>query len=168
MFFFFLVFLGPHPPPMEVPRLRVKPELQLLAYTTDTAMWDQSHIFDLYHSSPQPIEWGQASNPRLYGSSSGSFLLSHNSVNSKWSLFKKWQLIVEFSVENGNPEVSRISLECRKKIPSNSSFYTKRKFIRKIKNKNVIWWQNQRAHVSEGNASERKWRYMLDLRTNKV
>ena len=28
-------------------------ELQLLAYTTATAMWDLSHICDLYHSSRQ-------------------------------------------------------------------------------------------------------------------
>ena len=32
-FFFFLVFLGPHPGHMEVPRLGVELELQLLAYT---------------------------------------------------------------------------------------------------------------------------------------
>ena len=31
---FFLVFLGPHPGHMEVPRLRVKLELSLLAYTS--------------------------------------------------------------------------------------------------------------------------------------
>ena len=38
---------------MEVPRLGVKLELQLPAYTTATAMWDPSHICDLYHSSWQ-------------------------------------------------------------------------------------------------------------------
>ena len=38
---------------MEVPRLGVKLELQLPAYTTATAMWDPSHICDLYHSSRQ-------------------------------------------------------------------------------------------------------------------
>ena len=32
---------------MEVPRLGVEPELQLLAYTTATAMLDPSHICDL-------------------------------------------------------------------------------------------------------------------------
>ena len=35
--FFFFCFLGPHPRHMEVPRLRVESELQLLAYTTVTA-----------------------------------------------------------------------------------------------------------------------------------
>ena len=36
---------------MEVPRLRVKLELQLPTYTTATAMQDPSHICDLHHSS---------------------------------------------------------------------------------------------------------------------
>ena len=34
LFFFLFVFLGPHPQHMEVPRLGVEPELQLLAYAT--------------------------------------------------------------------------------------------------------------------------------------
>ena len=38
---------------MEVLRLGVKMELQLLAYTTATATWDPSHICDLHHSSQQ-------------------------------------------------------------------------------------------------------------------
>ena len=36
---------------MEVPRLGVGLELQLLAYTTATAMKHPSHICDLHHSS---------------------------------------------------------------------------------------------------------------------
>ena len=36
---------------MEVPRLGVESELQLLAYTTAIAMWDLSHVCDLQHSS---------------------------------------------------------------------------------------------------------------------
>ena len=43
-FFSFLVFLGLHLWHMEVPRLRVESELQLLAYTTATAIQDLSHI----------------------------------------------------------------------------------------------------------------------------
>ena len=35
---------------MEVPRLRVHSELQLLAYTTATAILDPRHIYDLCHS----------------------------------------------------------------------------------------------------------------------
>jgi len=36
---------------MEVSRLGVKLELQLLAYTTATAMPNPGHVFDLHHSS---------------------------------------------------------------------------------------------------------------------
>ena len=35
---------------VEVPRLEVKLELQLLAYITARATLDLSHIYDLYHS----------------------------------------------------------------------------------------------------------------------
>ena len=52
-FFFFFVFLGPHPQHMEVPRLGVKSELKLMAYTAATAMPDPSYICDLHHSSGQ-------------------------------------------------------------------------------------------------------------------
>ena len=38
---------------MEVPRLGVKSELQLLAYATATAAQDPSHMCDLQHSSRQ-------------------------------------------------------------------------------------------------------------------
>ena len=38
---------------MEVPRIGVKSELQLLAYTTDKATRDLSCICNLYHSSRQ-------------------------------------------------------------------------------------------------------------------
>ena len=38
---------------MEVPRLGVKSALQLLAYTTATAIRDLSHVCDLHHSSQQ-------------------------------------------------------------------------------------------------------------------
>ena len=52
-FFFFFVFLGPHPWQMDIPRLGVESELQLLAYTTTTATQDPSHVCDLHQSSPQ-------------------------------------------------------------------------------------------------------------------
>ena len=38
---------------MEVPRLGVQSELQLLAFTTATAMQDLSHVCDLHHRSQQ-------------------------------------------------------------------------------------------------------------------
>ena len=45
--------LGPHLQHMEVPRLGVESELQLLAYDTATSTQDQSHVCDLHHSSGQ-------------------------------------------------------------------------------------------------------------------
>ena len=52
-FFSFLVFLEPHSQHMEVPRIGVKSELQLPAYTTARATPDPSLICDLHHSSRQ-------------------------------------------------------------------------------------------------------------------
>ena len=52
-FFLFFSFFWLHLQHMEVPRLGVKLELQLLAYTPTTAMWDLSCVWDLHHSSRQ-------------------------------------------------------------------------------------------------------------------
>ena len=49
----FIFFLGPHPQHMEVSRLGVKLEPQLLAYTIATATPDLRHTCDLHHSSWQ-------------------------------------------------------------------------------------------------------------------
>ena len=38
---------------MEVPKLGIESELQLLAYITATATWDPGHVCDLHHSSRQ-------------------------------------------------------------------------------------------------------------------
>ena len=46
-------FLGLRLTHMEVPRLGVELELQLLAYATATAMPDLSRACELHHSSPQ-------------------------------------------------------------------------------------------------------------------
>ena len=45
--------LGPHPQQMEVPRLEVELELQMLADATATAMQDLSRVRNLRHSSWQ-------------------------------------------------------------------------------------------------------------------
>ena len=50
-FFFSFCFLVLQVQHVEVPRLEVKTELQLLAYTTATATRDLRRISDLYHSS---------------------------------------------------------------------------------------------------------------------
>ena len=52
-FCFVFAFLGLNPQHMEVPRIGVKSELQLPAYTTATAMQDPSCICDLHHSSQE-------------------------------------------------------------------------------------------------------------------
>ena len=52
-YFILFVFLGPHPWHMDVPRLGVQLELQLLASSTATATRDPSHDCNLHHSSPQ-------------------------------------------------------------------------------------------------------------------
>ena len=46
-------FLRLHPRHMEVPRLGVQLEQQLLAYTVATGTWDLSCVCDLHHSSWQ-------------------------------------------------------------------------------------------------------------------
>ena len=51
--FIYFAFLGLHLRHMEVLRLGVQSEIQLLAYTSATAMPDPSHGCDLHHSLPQ-------------------------------------------------------------------------------------------------------------------
>ena len=53
LYFLFFAFLGMHLWPMEVPRLEVESELQLLAYNTAAATPDPSRVCDLHHSSRQ-------------------------------------------------------------------------------------------------------------------
>ena len=48
-----VVFLGPYPQHMEVPRIGVESGLQLPAYTTATATWDPSLVCDVHHNSQQ-------------------------------------------------------------------------------------------------------------------
>ena len=50
---FFFGFLWLHPKHMEIPRLGVQLELQLPAYTTDTATPDLSCVCDPHHNSQQ-------------------------------------------------------------------------------------------------------------------
>ena len=50
-FVLFFCFLGLHPRHMEVARLGVEYELQLLAYTTATATWDPSQVCNLHYRS---------------------------------------------------------------------------------------------------------------------
>lgn len=68
---------------LEIPRLGVLLELQLLAYPIGTAMPDPSCICDLHHSSEQsrmlnPLSKARESNPKSHGSWSDSLLLHHD------------------------------------------------------------------------------------------
>ena len=53
IFCLFVFFFRAHPWHMELPRLGVESELRLPANATATAMWDLSHVYNLYHSSWQ-------------------------------------------------------------------------------------------------------------------
>ena len=57
LLFIYFVFLGLHLWHMEVPRLGVQSELQLLAFTIaiDTATRDPSRVCNLHHSSQQRL-----------------------------------------------------------------------------------------------------------------
>ena len=60
--YFNFFFLGPHLWHMEIPRLRVKLEVKLPAYTTATIVCDLSHICDQHCSSQQCLILNPLSN----------------------------------------------------------------------------------------------------------
>ena len=82
--FCFLFFVkGPHPRHMEIPRLGFESELQLLAYSTATAIPDPSPICNLYHNSGQcrilnPLSEARDQTCLLMGTSRVLNPLSHN------------------------------------------------------------------------------------------
>ena len=78
IYLFILVFLGPHPGHMEVPRLGVESELQPPAYTRATATPEPSLVFNLHHSSWQY----QILNPLSKGRDQ-----THNLVVPSWIRF---------------------------------------------------------------------------------
>ena len=69
-----MFFVGPHLQHMEIPRLGVELELQLLAYATTTATANPSCVCDLYRSSWQC----QIFNP-LSGARDGNHILMDTS-----------------------------------------------------------------------------------------
>ena len=73
---------------MKVPRVGVELELQLLAYTTATAIPDPSQVCDLHHSSqqhwiPNPLSKARDRTCVLVDTSQVLKQLSHNR-NSSW------------------------------------------------------------------------------------
>ena len=83
--FLFLFFLGLHPQHMEVPRLGLESELQLLAYVTATAMPAPSRACDLYHSSQQCWVLNPLSEARIEPATSW-FLVRFVSAVPSWEL----------------------------------------------------------------------------------
>ena len=84
-FCFCFFFLRAAPAAYGGSQARGRLELQPRAYTTATAMWDPSHIFDLHHSSGQHRILNPLSKARdqPHGSWSDSFLLHHNRNSMK-------------------------------------------------------------------------------------
>ena len=66
---------------MDIPRLGVELELQLLAYATATAMQDPSCICDLHHSSWQ----GQIPNPLSEARDQTRVLMDPSPVHYYWA-----------------------------------------------------------------------------------
>ena len=81
----FFCFLGPLPQHMKVPRLGVKSELQLQAYTTTTATWDPSCVCNLHSSSRQHWIPNPLSKAGIESTSSW-MLVRFVSTESQWEL----------------------------------------------------------------------------------
>ena len=79
---FLFVFLGLHPQHMEVPRLGVKLELELPAYTTATASPDPSLVYSLHHSSRQH----QILNPLSKARDQTHILMDHSQFRYHWGM----------------------------------------------------------------------------------
>ena len=74
-------FLGLHPWHMEVPRLWVKSELQLLGYTTAIARQDLSLVCELHHSSRQC----QILNPLSEAGDQTQILMDTSRIHFHWA-----------------------------------------------------------------------------------
>ena len=79
------VLLGPHLQHMEVPRLEIESELQLLAYTTATATPDLSHVYDLHGSSQQCRIFNPRAGPGIKPTSSW-ILVGFLTARPQWEL----------------------------------------------------------------------------------
>ena len=77
--------LGPHMWHIEVPRLGVKLEPQLLAYTTTTASWDPSRVCNLHHSSQQARSLNHWARPGIEPASS-CILVRFITAEPQWEL----------------------------------------------------------------------------------
>ena len=115
LFFYFLVFLGPYPQHMEVPRPGVETELQLSAYTTATATRDPSHICDLHHSSRQcwilnPLSEARDWTCVLMVTSQICFPLS--SDGNAHLYISTWRTLLSISYKAGRPSKYPLAFVC--------------------------------------------------------
>ena len=79
---------------MEIPRLGIEPEPQLLVYTTATAMLDVSHVCDLHHGSQQHQTLNPLSKPGIEPTSSW-ILVRLISPVPQWELLESPAFIKE-------------------------------------------------------------------------
>ena len=100
LFYFLNFFLGLQLQHMEVPRLGVGLELQLLAYATNIITQDPSLLCNLYHSWWQGLSLTHWASPGIYLSPYGYWLnllpLSHDG-NSQFLLIAIYPLIFNFT-----------------------------------------------------------------------
>ena len=111
LFFFFFFFLRLHLRHMEVPRLKVKSELQLPVYATVTAMWHLNHICNLHHSSWKqqilhPWQWPEIEPASLWTLCQVLKPLSHNrnSQNSNFNPYSKYPPALCFLVTKASKD----------------------------------------------------------------
>ena len=118
--FIYLFLWGPHPWHMEVSRLGVESELQLLAYTTAIAMPDLSHVCNLHPSSWQcqilnPLSAARDQTRVLMDTSRGHYCWSI--AWTLWTRFKPMFLPTKIP-EKMDSDGRLFSLLGRRKIPS--------------------------------------------------
>ena len=73
---------------MEVPRLGVESELQLLAHATATAVWDPSHVCDLHHIHSNAGFLTHSARPGIEPESSW-ILVGFTSSEPQWEVLKQ-------------------------------------------------------------------------------
>ena len=112
VFCFVLFCLGPHPQPMEVPKLGVKSELQLLAYSTATATPDPCCICNLHHCLGQC----QILNPLSEARDQTRVLMDTSRVCDHWATMGTPRLLfIKRNCWNmeGNDRMTGFPVKCR-------------------------------------------------------
>ena len=115
IFFLFFFSLGLHLQHMEVPRLGVKSEPQLLAYTTATATWDLIRICNLQHSSQQH----QILNPLNESRDQTHILMDTSQIHFHWDTTRtpcsisKSEKVIPISFYAIKPYIKLVSAFCQ-------------------------------------------------------